>query len=69
MGFVIAMAEAQYFGLSAHEARQTAGVVGAAVSGWRNEAGALGLNKAAIDRMASAFEHVDLEQALQFNAR
>src|SRR6202167_1494401 len=65
----IAMAEAQYFGLSAHEARQTGGVVGAAVSGWRNEAGALGLNKAATDRMASAFEHVDLEQALQFNAR
>jgi serine/threonine-protein kinase HipA len=64
----IAMAEAEYFGLSAHEARHTAGVVGAAVSGWRKQAGALGLNKAAIDRMASAFEHVDLEQALQFNA-
>jgi hypothetical protein len=44
------MAEAAYFGLSAEEAKQTAGVVGAAVSGWRKEAGALGLNKAAIDR-------------------
>ena len=41
----IAMAEAEYFGLSAHEARHTGGVVGAAVSGWRKESGALGLNK------------------------
>jgi serine/threonine-protein kinase HipA len=64
----IAMAEAEYFGLSADEAKHTAGVVGVAVSGWRKEAGALGLNKAAIDRMASAFEHVDLEQAVRFNA-
>jgi len=64
----IAMAEAEYFGLSADEAKHTAGGVGAAVSGWRREAGALGLNKAAIDRMASAFEHVDLEQAVGFNA-
>jgi serine/threonine-protein kinase HipA len=64
----IAMAEAEYFGLSSDEAKHTAGVVGAAVSGWRKKAGALGLNKAAIDRMASAFEHGDLEQAVRFNA-
>jgi serine/threonine-protein kinase HipA len=63
----IAIAEAQYFGLSADEAKHTASAVGAAVSGWRKEAGALGLNKAAIDRMASAFEHDDLKQALGFN--
>ena len=63
-----AMAEAKYFGLSADEAKHTAGAVGAAVSGWRREAGALGLNKAAIDRMASAFEHADLEQAVRFKA-
>lgn len=61
----IAMAEAEYFGLSAEEAKRTAGVVGAAVAGWRNEGGALGLNKAAIDRMASAFEHADLERAVR----
>jgi serine/threonine-protein kinase HipA len=64
----IAMAEAEYFGLSADEAKHAAGVVGTAVSTWRKEAGALGLNKAAIDRMASAFEHTDLEQAVGFNA-
>jgi len=63
----IAMAEAEYFGLSPEEAKHIAGVVGAAVAGWRKEAGALGLNKAAIDRMASAFEHADLEQAVRFN--
>ena len=64
----IAMAEAEYFGLSADEAKRTARVVGAAVAGWRKEAGALGLNKAAIDRMASALEHADLERAVRFNA-
>jgi serine/threonine-protein kinase HipA len=64
----IAMEEAEYFGLSADEAKHTAGAVGAAVSGWRREAGDLGLNKAAIDRMASAFEHADLEQAVRFKA-
>jgi serine/threonine-protein kinase HipA len=62
------MAEAEYFGLSPDEAKRSAGVVGAAVSGWHKEAGALGLNKAAIDRMASAFEHGDLKQAVGFNA-
>ena len=62
------MAEAEYFGLAPDKAKHIAGVVGAAVSGWRKEAGALGLNKAAIDRMASAFEHADQEQALRFNA-
>jgi len=60
------MAEAQYFGLSADEAKRTDGAVGATVSAWRKEAGALGLNKAAIDRMASAFAHADLEQAVKF---
>ena len=63
------MEVAEYFGLSSDEATRVAGVVGAAVSRWRSEAGALGLNKAAIDRMASAFEHADLEQAVGFAAQ
>ena len=67
-GVFLLPTEEEYFGLSFDEAKRTAGVVGAAVSGWRKEAGALGLNKAAIDRMVSAFEHADLEQALRFNA-
>jgi hypothetical protein len=33
------------------------------VSKWRDEAARLGLTKAEIDRMASAFEHQDLETA------
>jgi hypothetical protein len=37
------------------------------VSRWRTEARTLGLNQAAIDRMASAFEHADLGQAVQFS--
>ena len=45
-----------------------AGAVGPAVSRWRGEARALGLTQAAIDRMASTFEHADLEQAVRFNA-
>jgi serine/threonine-protein kinase HipA len=65
----LAMEVAEYFGLSSDEATRVAGVVGAAVSRWRSEAGALGLNKAAIDRMASAFEHADLEQAVGFAAQ
>jgi serine/threonine-protein kinase HipA len=63
------MEAAEYFGLSPDEAKRTAGAVGAAVSRWRTEARVLGLNQAAIDRMASAFEHGDVEQAVQFNAR
>jgi serine/threonine-protein kinase HipA len=34
-----------------------------AVAAWRPEAAKLGLTKAEIDRMASAFEHEDLRAA------
>lgn len=37
--------------------------VGQAVAGWRQEAARRGLTAAAIDRMASAFEHEDLAAA------
>jgi len=63
----LAMEAAEYFGLSPDEAKRSAGAVGAAVSRWRTEARTLGLNQAAIDRMASAFEHADLGQAVQFS--
>lgn len=62
----MAMEVAEYFGLSPDEAKRTAGTVGAAVSRWRTEARGLGLNQAAIDRMASAFEHDDLKRAVGF---
>ncbi len=65
---VLAMEVAEYFGLSPDEAKRTAGAVGAAVSRWRAEARDLGLDHAAIDRIASAFEHDDLKLARGFNA-
>jgi serine/threonine-protein kinase HipA len=63
----LAMEVAEYFALTPAEARRSAGVVGTAVSRWRDEARALGLTPASIERMASAFEHADLDQAVRFN--
>lgn len=60
---VLAMEVAGYFDLKADEARRIAAEVGKAVSGWRDEASQHGLTKLEIDRMASAFEHRDLEMA------
>lgn len=60
----LALSVADYFELTDDEARAIAAEVGQAVSSWRAEAGSLGLAKAEMDRMASAFEHDDLEAAL-----
>src|SRR5579862_9237659 len=60
---------AEYFELQAAEARKIAGQVGQAVAKWRQEAAKLGLAKAEINRMASAFEHADLKAALSFVGR
>ena len=60
----LAFEVAEYFGVSATEARRIAGEVGIAVSTWRDEASRVGIDRAAIDRMASAFEHDDLRQSL-----
>jgi hypothetical protein len=43
--------------------REIAAQVGKAVSKWRDEAARNSLTKPEIDRMASAFEHRDLEMA------
>ncbi len=59
----LAMEVAGYFELDANKARDIAAQVGIAVSKWRAEAARQGLNKAEIDRMASAFEHEDLRLA------
>ena len=61
----LALSVADYFELSGDQARATAADVGAAVSTWRKEASALGLSNSEIERMASAFEHKDLEAALR----
>ena len=58
------MEVAGYFELDAGKARDIAKQVGKAVSEWRVEAARHGMNKAEMDRMASAFDHDDLKEAL-----
>jgi serine/threonine-protein kinase HipA len=65
----LAFEVAEYFELQAQEARKIAGQVGQAVAKWRQESAKLGLTKAEINRMASAFEHADLKAALSFVGR
>ena len=59
----LALSVASYFGLEMSEARRAAAQVGKAVTSWSRRAAALGLKRAEIDRMASAFEHEDLKSA------
>lgn len=58
---------AGYFALSLAEARAILGQVAGATSRWREVARAVGAPAAEIDRMASAFEHDDLQRALTFS--
>jgi serine/threonine-protein kinase HipA len=55
---------AELFGLGPKPARQIIAEVGAATRTWRDVAAATGARPAEIQRMQSAFEHVDLERAL-----
>ncbi len=59
----LALEVAPYFGLKPQQASQIARRIGDAVSSWREEAATLGIRKTEITRMASAFEHDDLEAA------
>lgn len=54
-----------YFKLSAKRAREIAGQLGKVVVRWGKEAGELGIGKTDRERVASAFEHDDLQQANQ----
>lgn len=56
---------AEYFETGAKTARAIAAEVGQVVAGWRVEADRLRLRPAEIERMASAFEHDDLQAALK----
>jgi serine/threonine-protein kinase HipA len=60
----LALEVAEYFDLDAARAKSIAKEVGKSVSRWRDEASGRGLEKAEIERMASAFEHEDLKVAL-----
>jgi serine/threonine-protein kinase HipA len=57
------MEAAGYFELHDGKVREIAAQVGKVVAKWRDEAARYGLKKPEIDRMASAFEHEDLEMA------
>ncbi|MCP4688397.1 MAG: HipA domain-containing protein, partial [Desulfobacterales bacterium] len=59
----LAMEVAAYFRLDKDSALGIIKEVGTAVSTWRRQAASLGLKAPEIDRMASAFEHKDLEFA------
>ena len=54
---------AGYFEIGATRARKVAAEVAAVVATWRAEARRRGIARQEIDRMASAFEHEDLENA------
>ena len=60
----LAMSVAKYFELDATKASEITKQVGRAVSTWRKEAAHHGVGKNEIDRMASAFEHEDLQEAV-----
>jgi len=60
----LAMEVAGYFELDAARAKALGREVAHAVSMWRKEATHYGLSKTEIDRMASAFEHDDLRNAM-----
>lgn len=59
----LALSVAEYFGLSAKEAKAIIAEVGHAVSTWRDVARANGAKASEIERVASAFEHDDLNKA------
>ena len=60
----VAMNVTDYFGLTKVDTKLIISEVANAVKKWRREASRLGLSKAEINRMESAFEHEDLEYAL-----
>jgi serine/threonine-protein kinase HipA len=60
----LALSVADNFGLKKKDALTVAAEVGASVATWRTVAADAGISKAEIERMASAFEHDDLQQAI-----
>lgn len=63
------MENADYFELSLADALEIAKEVGNAVASWRGEAARFGLKAAEVNRMASAFEHDDLKQAVAIETK
>ena len=69
MSLELSLQEAGYYGLQPAEAESIAVEVGAAVAEWRNVAAGLGVHAGEINRMASAFEHEDLSEALRLGGK
>ena len=61
----VALNVADYFELKEEDTKLIISEVANVVKNWREEASRLGLSKAEINRMESAFEHEDLEYALR----
>jgi HipA-like C-terminal domain/Calcineurin-like phosphoesterase superfamily domain len=61
----LALEQAGLFGLLDAEARRIVGEVARTVSSWRGVAAKTGETRLGVERMASAFEHGDLEAALR----
>lgn len=61
----IAVSVAHYFDLDNLQAKKILKEVGSAAALWREEATKLKIKKVEIDRMASAFEHDDLQKAIK----
>lgn len=61
----LAFSVALEFGLTQEEAKRIAKEVGIAVVNWRAEARNFNINTNEIERMASAFEHQDLDEAIR----
>jgi serine/threonine-protein kinase HipA len=60
----VALNVADYFELKEEDTKLIISEVANAVKNWQGEASRLGLSKAEINRMESAFEHEDLEYGL-----
>ncbi|GHS95846.1 phosphatidylinositol kinase [Synergistales bacterium] len=63
-----ALSVAKYFQLTQQDAKNIVGEVAAITRNWRNTAKTIGLNNRDIERMASAFEHKDLENAIKMSS-
>lgn len=61
----LAVGVAHYFDVDSIREKRILKEVGLATASWREEAKKLKIKKAEIDRMASAFEHEDLQKAIQ----
>ena len=59
----LALSVAEYFNLELRRAKSIAAKVAKAVGRWRGEATALGISRAEIDEMSSAFDHEDFKHA------